>query len=445
MSPVRENEAEAAFERLARFDHLVLAVSGGPDSMALLVLASEWQARRGGAPPDISVATVDHGLRAQSRAEADFVGKEARRLGLTHVILPWGGKKPQSGLPDAARSARYSLLEEYARSFGVASVAVVTAHQVEDQAETFAMRLARGAGVDGLAAMRAERPLFIGSPVVLVRPLLAIAKARLIATLAERGLGFVDDPTNRDLRYERARLRKSLPALDAVGISPRALATSARRLGYAHEVLRYADERFVATLHLSFGNEVFAAFDREAFIAGPVLLRQRVIARLIARYGGASPEPQLAEVEDLTARLQKDRRTVATLGGAMISSGSRIVRVWREAGRVKDCEIELFPGESRIWDGRFELCWSASAAITRTAAGGIVVRPLRAESYPKIANRLIPGRRPPARATYALPAFWTRGGDLVAVPSLAPFATPSALRLDPEGYEIRAISPDVAS
>jgi tRNA(Ile)-lysidine synthase len=432
-SPIADIDADAALARLARFDNVVLAVSGGPDSMALLVLAAEWQARRTSRLPAISVATVDHKLRAQSGAEAEFVGREAARLGLPHTVLHWLDDKPATGLADAARRARYELLSEYARNFAPGTVAVVTAHHLEDQAETFAMRLARGAGVDGLASMRAERALREASPIVLVRPLLSFSKPRLLATLAERGVGFVEDPTNVDARYERARMRQSFPALDAAGISARAVATSARRLGDAREALGYAEDSFVATLELTFGNEVFATFNSERFKCGPAFLRQRVLARLIARYGGASPEPQLSEIEDLAARLQRADKCTATLGGATISAGSHFVRVWREAGRLDEGEINLVPGESRIWDQRFVL----RCAPGTTAA--VTVRPLGDRNYLKIAGRLARKSRPPARAVYALPSFWA-GSELLAVPSLAPFALASEPPLDPAGCELSTIA-----
>src|SRR6185312_10170947 len=211
-SPIALIEADAAFEQLTKFDRVVLAVSGGPDSMALLILAAEWQARRGNATPLVSVATVDHGLRVESAAEAEFVGREARRLGLTHAPLPWTGAKPATGIADAARNARDRLLDAHVRSFGASRVAVVTAHHLDDQAETFAMRLARGAGVDGLASMPVERALGEASPIALVRPLLSFSKSSLLATLAARGVGFVEDPTNGDVRYERARMRQSFPS-----------------------------------------------------------------------------------------------------------------------------------------------------------------------------------------------------------------------------------------
>jgi tRNA(Ile)-lysidine synthase len=304
-APISDAEADAALDRLAKFDHVVLAVSGGADSMALLALAAEWRTRRGSLLPAISIATVDHGLRAESAAEAEFVGCEARRLGFAHTILRWEGVKSATGLADAARRARYRLLEEHARNLSAAATAVVTAHHLDDQAETFAMRLARGAGVDGLASMRSERAILDASPVALVRPLLHFSKSRLFASVEARGMAFVKDPSNDDMRRERPRIRQQLlPVLDAAGISAHALATSARRLGEAQAALAYAEEAFAATIELTFGNEVFAAFNRESFGRGPAYLRHKVLARLVARYGGASPAPRLSEIEDLTARLQ---------------------------------------------------------------------------------------------------------------------------------------------
>ena len=435
--PIALTEADSAFECLSRFDRIVLAVSGGPDSMALLVLVAEWLARKDGATPAVSVATVDHGLRAESASEAAYVADQAKHLGLPHVILHWTDEKPVTGLAEAARDARYLLLDAHARSFGADNAAVVTAHHADDQAETFAMRLARGAGVTGLAAMQPDRPLRTGSPVRLVRPLLAFPKSRLLATLQARGVTSVEDPTNSNDRYERVRVRNLLPALGAAGISPAAIATSARRLGDAEAALRYAEDRFVETLGLSFGNEVFAAFDRAAFRQGPRLLRQRLLARLIARYGGASQRPQLSEIEDLAGRLQTDGKTTATLGGAMISGGGRFVRVWREAGRLDEAEIELSPGESRTWDRRFII------RRTQEASGPVRVRPLGADDYTKVVGHLLRGRRPPARAAHALPSFWL-GQELLAVPSLVPFTAAPQPPLHDAGCELNILGPSGA-
>ncbi|SFV27878.1 tRNA(Ile)-lysidine synthase [Hyphomicrobium facile] len=437
--PVTDAEADAAFERLARFGHIVLAVSGGPDSMALMVLAAEWRARSKSPAPSISVATVDHGLRSEARFEAEQVGAAARRLDLPHTVLTWEDVKPQTGVPMAAREARYRLLDEHARGFAAGSVAVATAHHLDDQAETFAMRLQRGAGIDGLSGMRTERLIAETSPVILARPLLGFGKARLVATVAARGIAYVEDPTNADDRFERTRVRSALSNFHDAGLSPQALATSARRLGDARDALVYAEERFIASLALSFGNEIFATLDRRAFDDGPAYLRQKVLAGLIARYGGDSPEPRLSEIEALAAHLQRDGKAAATLGGAMISGGPRFIRIWREAGRLDQTAIELRPGAVRVWDSRFVLRWSAETGDRGSQGSVITVKPLGLAAYRAILPRLRGRQLPPARASAALPSFWA-GEQFVAAPSLAPFALVGAEPLDPAEFNLTPLA-----
>ena len=149
--PVSVEELRAQFERLLN-EPVALAVSGGADSMALMHLVAEWSRMRPGALPPLAIVTVDHGLRPQSADEAAFVAREAGRLGLAHSTLVWTDDKPQSGIQDQARKARYRMLADYLLKTGQAAVA--TAHNADDVAETLLMRLARGSGVDGLASMR---------------------------------------------------------------------------------------------------------------------------------------------------------------------------------------------------------------------------------------------------------------------------------------------------
>jgi tRNA(Ile)-lysidine synthase len=185
-------EAKRLFDPLAHACSLVLAVSGGPDSTALLVLAARWRAARRQAPNLLAV-TIDHGLRPQSAREALAVKRLARSLGVPHRILRWQGRKPRTGLQEAARAARYRLLADFARA--AKADHILTAHTLDDQAETVLMRMSRGSGMRGLAAMRKVAPLPVAcSPrrrahgVVLVRPLLEIPKARLVATLKHAGI-----------------------------------------------------------------------------------------------------------------------------------------------------------------------------------------------------------------------------------------------------------------
>lgn len=431
---IAAGEADHAFAMLSRFDHLILAVSGGPDSLALLYLVDEWIKRHrpltpalstswrshashdGGEGdvrnvPVVSVATVDHGLREESAREAEIVAGHCRTLGLMHATLRWDGAKPARGIPNAAREARYALLEAHARTVGVGgSVAVVTAHHQDDQAETVFMRLARGGGVDALAAMRAERLLIETSPVCLVRPLLGFSKAQLIATLSAHGVSWLDDPTNSNTKFERARVRQTL---EASGLDAAALAATARRMQDAREGLNYAAQRFKETLALSYNGGIFASFDRPAFDAGPVVLRRIIIAGLIGNFGGSTPKPEVSEIEALTTRIGScGETTMLTLGGTMVSAGQRVVRLWREPGRIRGVDVNLTPGRPQLWDERF---W-----VSFLGAGGtdVTVRPLGLDGLGTIAEQIADEPRLPVEAVVGLPAFWV-DATLLAVPQLA--------------------------
>ena len=187
--PLADREFAARIERLGPFERhpeIAVAVSGGPDSLALAILLDRWARRRGGRAIAL---TVDHGLREESAAEARRVGRWMRGRGIAHHILVWRGRKPKHGVQAAARDARYALLESWCRRHAILHLAL--AHHRDDQIETFLMRLGRGSGLDGLAAMPAiaER-----GGVRLLRPLLDIDKARLVASLAAMGQGWIEDP-----------------------------------------------------------------------------------------------------------------------------------------------------------------------------------------------------------------------------------------------------------
>ncbi len=409
---ITEHEADKLLAPLAAFDGIVLAVSGGPDSMALMHLVAEWNGRHPKPTRWILVATVDHGLRRESASEASFVAQWATRLEFPCRIVRWEGEKPARGLPAAARAARYELLEGEAAKLGTSSVCLVTAHTQDDQAETFLMRLKRGSGIDGLSAMAPRTPLREGSAVALLRPLLCVPKARLIATLEARGQTWAEDPSNTCLDYERPAVRVALTRLADEGISAGAIATSARRLRAAREAVDYALARFMETLALSFNDEIFASLSRAAFDEGPEALRARVLAQLIGRFGGTSLPPQLAEVEDLTARLAADKRTTSTLGGAIVSATPGDLKIWREPGRIAAAPLVLRqPGVWEVWDRRFRV---------RSAPGGVGVHVCalgEAARQETVAPLLDPRRPLPAAAVAALPAFWA-GDRLLSVPTL---------------------------
>ncbi|MDI3565311.1 tRNA lysidine(34) synthetase TilS [Bradyrhizobium sp. Arg816] len=333
-SPISARAAKQLFAELRSAPALVLAVSGGPDSVALMWLAARW--RRGLARgPQLTVVTVDHGLRPEAAREARDVKRLAAELGLAHRTLRWHGAKPNTGLPAAAREARYRLLAQAARNVGASHV--LTAHTRDDQAETLLMRLVRGSGLAGLSAMArlTER-----EGVVLVRPLLDVPKSQLIATLRRAKIGFADDPTNRDTTFTRPRLRALLPQLAAEGGDSRSLARLAGRLARANaavDVLVDGAERF---LQLRMRGDAPQArgrsFEASAFANLPEEVRLRLLLRAVNALGHEGPA-ELGKVETLLAALDQaiaaSPRAAAngrpvlkqTLAGALISlAGGRI-------------------------------------------------------------------------------------------------------------------------
>lgn len=406
-APIERAELASLFSALAPYDGLVLAVSGGADSMALMHLVAAWAGERTPAP-GLLVATVDHGLRPGSAGEARLVGEQARGLGLDHETLIWRGVKPASGLQEAARDARYALLTERARRER-GSRAIVTAHHREDQVETFLMRLSRGSGLDGLTGMRREPDRDPAESCVIERPLLGVPKARLVATLQRLGHRWIDDPSNTDTRFERVRLRAHRPGLDAAGLGSEAILRSMARLERARQALeRGTGELWSACVQTFDG--AYASIDGDTFVAGPEELRVRLLARVLGAFGGASTRARLSEVERLAARLTAECTSVSTLGGCVVVSKLASIEVFREPGRSGLPRLPLKRGESRLWDRRFIVRWS----------GGGDEGEVRVEALGPLAASFTgrSGAKPmPHRALVTLPSFW-RGEALIAVPHL---------------------------
>jgi tRNA(Ile)-lysidine synthase len=337
-SPISVQQAKGLFANWKRATGLVLAVSGGPDSIALMWLAARWRAAlsRG---PDLLAVTVDHGLRPESAREAREVKRLARTLGVRHRTMRWSGEKPKSGVPAAARAARYHLLATVARQSGASHI--LTAHTRDDQAETLLMRLLRGSGIGGLAAMARESER---EGVLLARPFLNISKSQLIATLEKARIGYAEDPTNRDLSFTRPRIRNLIEGLGAEGGDARNLARLASRLARANaaiEVLVDGAARYLALRDRGAGSSAAlgtrspnTSFDGAAFAAMPEEIRLRLLLRAINRIGHEGPA-ELGKVEILLAVLDRALRTASekpqprlkqTLAGAIVSLvGGRIV------------------------------------------------------------------------------------------------------------------------
>jgi len=273
-------------------------------------MATDSAERRG---RRIVAATVDHGLRAESAAEAQGVAKLCDKIDVPHKTLVWTGPKPATRIQERAREARYRLLA--ARAGAVGADAIVTAHHADDQAETVLLRLLRGSGVAGLRGMEA---MSARDGIALVRPLLEVPKADLVAFAQARGADFVEDPSNADPRYARAALRPLLATLAAHGLDRDALLRLARRAAEADEALA----RAAAALEARLGSD--GPVDARVLLAAPIAVVQRVLARRISQAGGRDASRiGLEKIEALALALasaaREGRAFRANVGGAIAS------------------------------------------------------------------------------------------------------------------------------
>ncbi len=384
-----------------------LAISGGRDSMALLRLSADYASRT---DVELVALTVDHGLRPEAAKEAAQVAAWCARLGVVHETLRWEGAKPSTGIQAAARAARYTLLIHAAARHDCG--ALLTAHTRDDQAETAFMRLARGAGANGLSAMNAETFVAAGpgAPLRLLRPLLDVARKAVTEYLASLGQDFIDDPSNDDAAFERVRVRALLASLGEQDLlSASALVETASKLKMAAVRLKAQEDRLFSALGGCFhgwGGVSLARWDVDA--PGAEGLARRLIH---AASGGAfSPDAQKAAA----AAAQALESGAASLGGALVRRWRGRLFFFREpaalTGRAGVAPQALQPlGKVLLWDRRF---------IMRAAAGA---RDLAAGPMGTGAARFLGPRahlfHGPLEALESLPGLFS-GGELIGAPAL---------------------------
>jgi tRNA(Ile)-lysidine synthase len=366
-------------------EHVGIAVSGGGDSMALLVLTQHWAAARGAR---MSAVTVDHGLRLQAADEAAMVARACAGRGIAHDILHWHGWDGSGNLQAEARDARYRLIADWAKAKGVETVCL--GHTRDDQAETFLMRLARKAGSDGLRGM-AER--FERHGVRWVRPLLGVGREDLRAFLQRQGVAWVDDPSNEDAGFDRVKARRVLEALAPLGIDAETLSDVARHLAAENGLIR---ETVAAALQglveercgaVSMAQDSFAGLHPE--------VRRRFLARAVQWIAGADYPPRTGGVADMEAALLQGG--TQTLGGAIGWAGRGRVWLAREYAAVR-----------AMRGAPFDERWHVEGP-----QGDVEIRALGPEGLPQI-----PGWRDlglPRRVLLPTPAAW-RGETVIAAP-----------------------------
>jgi tRNA(Ile)-lysidine synthase len=367
--------------------------------MALALVAGDW-AREAG--HSLTALTVDHGLRPDSGTEAATVGGWLGAACIPHETLRWDGIKPAANRQAAARAARYRLMLDWARRHRV--LAILLGHHQEDQGETVLLRLARGSGVDGLAAMAPR--LDIGG-VALLRPLLDQSRTRMRATLVARGQVWIEDESNRDTRYARTAMREAAARLKAAGLGADRLAATAARLARARAALDAVTDQLLeaAATCLPDGH---AAIVTGLVRAAPEEIGLRALRDLLRWVGSDAYPPRLARLEAAFAAWMAGEAVDRTLAGCrMRLSGDRLL-IAREVSAIA-APIALKPSESVIWDGRFRVDTSANlpAGTMFGAVGAGASAPLKA----MLATV-------PAIARPAVPALFI-GGRAVALPTLA--------------------------
>lgn len=342
-----ELSVEALFVPIVGKKTIGLAVSGGPDSFALMVLASRWAQS---SAMRFIVYTVDHGLRPEAADEASHVVREAAKLGLEARILRWEGDKPTNGVQAAARRARYRLMGQAMDADG--AEVLVTAHHQGDQAETVLMRMAHGSGLGGLAGMAALSSV---EGVAVFRPFLDVDRGVLLAIVAESGIQPVQDPSNLDPHYERVRWRQALPMLGELGLDGPTLSRLAKRAGEADSALEdIAAEAFSRLVRIDgFGS---MRMDRDGFAQLHRAIAVKVLEKGLAAAGGDQRRHVLGQVEELAEALAApDTFSRQTLLGCIVHRDGRYVWLVREPGRLGDRLTLVPPQTAVVWDNRFTI------------------------------------------------------------------------------------------
>ncbi|WP_261194906.1 tRNA lysidine(34) synthetase TilS [Pseudoruegeria sp. SHC-113] len=371
-------------ETLAEPERLGIAVSGGGDSVALLcALADAWPAQR------LMAVTVDHGLRQASAEEAQAVATLCARLGVAHRVLNWTGWDGQGNLQDAARRARRNLMADWAKAEGLPAVAL--AHTQDDQAETLLLRLARGSGVDGLAAMQAERQY---AGLRWLRPLLGCSRADLRRYLSAIGEGWAEDPSNSDGRFSRVRMRKAIAALE---LDQARLAETAQAMDRARSALaQLAYEKAQTCAQVQGGDVVF---DTGALGSCPEDTRLRLFAHALCWVASATYRPRLTTLTaTLEAVLGGETRN---LHGCLILREGNHLRICREPAAVAGLTCPA-PGP---WDTR----WIAKAPYEQGDSLAMLGEAGLAQCPDWRTSGL------PRASLLAAPALW-RGQALMAAP-----------------------------
>ncbi|MCC9625868.1 tRNA lysidine(34) synthetase TilS [Thalassospira sp. MA62] len=442
---------ERLMDRFGPFEHaprVAVAVSGGADSMALAILADEWCRARGG---QVLALTVDHGLRPDSRPEAQWVGQQLSAAGIEHQILDWMGQKPTAAVQERARNARYRLLDDALMQNGIFHLLV--AHHGDDQKETIAMRATRGSGPLGMAGMSARRFLSFGR---LIRPLLPVRKVDLVATLQHRGIAWVEDPSNRNPKFERVRFRMDMAQTDnASGLAvmptkPDAVGGRQRVEQGVGQLLARAVTLHDCAIAQIDATEILDEFRRAEGRETAVY----ALGQAVRTIGGDQYMPAFDSLASALDRFAQAGNARMSLGGCMLHGRQGGILIYREVGRQGQTLQPLRTLAQKAsspsytvfrWDGRFDL--SIDHGQCGPVVDGLYVGPLGLcdAFHTKVFRTALKASGPfvrnlPRAALASMPALYDKDGLLslggLEVSGLSGVLSAADCRLSPVRAEI---------
>lgn len=388
---------------------IAVGCSGGPDSMALTAHLRDWAKRHDVA---LTALIVDHGLREESGREAGQVAGWLSARGVAAEILRWTGARPDRNIQAEARRIRYALIADWCLANQTPVLAV--AHHLEDQAETFLLRLARGSGVYGLAAMPRAAELDNGGaifPIRLIRPVLDVPKTDLRAILAAEGWPWVEDPSNHDRSHARIRMRELMSVLSEEGLDPRRLAGTAARMRRARASLEASCDHFFET-SATLDPLGFIDLDLAALRRAPDEIALRVLSSAVRGVAGRDYPVRLEKLEACIDSLMSGAGgAVRTLGGCKLQAKRGLLSVFREVASVQEVSPAL---PSLIWDGRFRLTIAGDLSELSVRKLGRDGLKQGRDTFGKGAFDTVP-----SAVRRSLPALW-RHDELIAVSGVQP-------------------------
>ncbi len=341
--PLSVHQIDDLFSSLVDIRRIALAVSGGRDSLALMFLINKWL-KNNKFEKDVVVLTVNHQLREGSNAECAEVALIAQEYGFHHKILIWHHGNIKTSIQEKARNARYDLMINYLKENGIDNL--ITGHTLDDKIETFLMRLSKGSGLEGLKSIQASRNL---NGINLLRPLLKITRDQTTKILVSQNIGWIDDPTNTDEKYERIKIRNNISTLERLNISREMLQLTLNRLGRAHEVISNVTEKALLEV-LHFDSLGYVSLDYDILKAYPYEIIIKVFERALIYVN--DKRVSLQSLERVCSEVIQTRNP-KTINGCVIYTKKNIIYITRENRDIESFNLKV--GDLHVWDNRFKI------------------------------------------------------------------------------------------